>query len=286
MRRSLSILLAAFALTAGMVAPAGAITGNYQDDFVHSYVGLLVFYTTPAENGDPFSHRCSGSLISETVIVTAGHCTEGVDAGRVYFRQSVAPNYDPEAFGGWGGDETTGYPYLNGVTFHRADNYGFHDFEGYPENKDVGVVVLDKPYKGTNGRFARLPKVGQIDSYIAEKEGKKQAVRFTTSGYGISDTTPTTLSFRKRLMATGYLIENQSGVTTYNLKTTANPAQDKGGSCSGDSGGPVLFEGTDTIAAVVSYGMNAMCAGQDYSYRLDRKPVLDWIKNPARPDAG
>jgi Trypsin len=52
------------------------------------------------ETGDIFSHRCSGSLISPTLIVTAGHCTEGVETGRVYFQQSVAPNYDPDAFGG------------------------------------------------------------------------------------------------------------------------------------------------------------------------------------------
>ena len=77
-------------------------------------------------------------------MVTAGHCTEGVDSGRVYFQQSVAPNYDPTAFGGLGGDPTTGYPYLNGVTFSRADNYGFHDFAGFRTTHDVGVVVLDR----------------------------------------------------------------------------------------------------------------------------------------------
>jgi hypothetical protein len=67
------ILLAA--LAAGLVTfagSAGAITGNYQKDFTHDAVGLLVFYTTPdPETGDPFSHRCSGTLISPTLMVTA-----------------------------------------------------------------------------------------------------------------------------------------------------------------------------------------------------------------------
>ena len=80
-------------------------------------------------------------------IVTAGHCTEGVDEGRAYFERQAAPNYDPEAFGGRGGDETTGYPYTGGVTFSQADNYGFHDFEGYPENKDAGWWCSTSPWR-------------------------------------------------------------------------------------------------------------------------------------------
>src|SRR5829696_6182314 len=189
MRRRLALLAAAVVgiLAIGTANPAGAITGNYQKDFVHDYVGLLVFYTTPdPDTGDPFSHRCSGTLISPTVIVTAGHCTEGVDSGRVYFDQSVAPNYDPDAFGGWGGDPTTGYPYEGGYTFSQADNYGFHDFEGYPENHDVGVVVLDEPYYPASGNYGILPEVGAIDAYVAETSFK-QDLLFRTVGYGLSD---------------------------------------------------------------------------------------------------
>jgi hypothetical protein len=286
MRKRLGLLfatVAAFALTA---SPAAAITGNYQDDFDHDYVGLLVFYTTPdPETGDPFSHRCSGTLISPTIIVTAGHCTEGVDEGRVYFQQSVAPNYDPNAFGGWGGDPTTGYPYLNGYTFSVADNYGFHNFAGYPNTRDVGVVELDAPYTPPSGLFGILPAAGAIDEYLAEAGSKKNA-RFTLSGYGLSDQDPRPVSFRERLMATSYLIENTSGVTKFNLKTTANASQGKGGTCNGDSGGPVFFYGTRVIAAVTSFGMNPQCKGQDYSYRLDRAEVLAWINDPNRVDAG
>jgi secreted trypsin-like serine protease len=87
-------------------------------------------------------------------------------------------------------------------------------------------------------------------------------------------------------MAWSYLIEAQSPVTQFNIKTTNNPAQGKGGTCSGDSGGPVFFAGTRVIAAVTSFGMNPVCKGQDYSYRLDRAPVLNWISDPNRADAG
>jgi hypothetical protein len=278
------ILLAALAV--GLVTfagSAGAITGNYQKDFTHDAVGLLVFYTTPdPETGDPFSHRCSGTLISPTVMVTAGHCTEGVDEGRVYFAQSAAPNYDPAAFNGWGGDPTTGYPYENGVTFSRADNFGF--LAGFPETEDLGVVVLDRPVTPANG-FGVLPTAGAIDRYIAAA-AKKQAARFTVSGYGLSDQDPVPVSFRERLQATSYAVNNEAPITEFNLKTTANASHGKGGTCNGDSGGPVYFYGTRIIAAVTSFGMNGQCKGLDFSYRLDRQHLLDWINDPNRVDKG
>ena len=286
MLKRIALLAAVAATVVSFAGSAGAITGNYQKDFTHNAVGLLVFYTTPDPvTGDPFSHRCSGTLISPTVMVTAGHCTEGVDTGRVYFAQSVAPNYDPNAFGGLGGDPTTGYPYLNGITFSVADNYGFHNFEGYPNNLDVGVVELDTPVATPQGGFGILPAVGAIDTYLAAAGNKKQA-RFTVSGYGLSDQDPVPVSFRERLQATSYLVNNEAPVTDYNLKTTANASQGKGGTCNGDSGGPVYFYGTNIIAAVTSFGQNPQCKGLDFSYRLDRAPVLAWINDPNRVDAG
>ena len=221
-------------------------------------------------------------MISPTVVVTAGHCTTGVDSGRIYFQQSAAPNYDPNAFGGWGGDPTTGYPYQGGITFSRADNYGF--LAGFPETKDAGVVVLDTPVTPQNG-FGILPSAGAIDRYIAAAGDKKQA-RFTVSGYGLSDQDPRPVSFRERLMANSYAINNEAPITEFNLKTTANASQGKGGTCNGDSGGPVFFYGTNVIAAVTSFGQNGQCKGQDFSYRLDRPEVLSWITNPNRADAG
>ena len=287
MRKRLLLVLAMLAATAAMATPAAAITGNFEEDFVHDYVGLMVFYSDE-DPDDPFSHRCSGSLISPTVMVTAGHCTEGVDEGRVYFLQAVGPNYSPDAFDGLGGDETTGYPYEQGITFSRADNYGFHNFEGYPDTHDVGVVILDQPYNPPSGTFAILPEAGLVDELVDEagSNGKK-SLRFRTVGYGLLDQDPVPdPGQRERLTAFGYLIEQSSGVTDFNLKTTANPSNGKGGSCNGDSGGPVLVEGTNVIAAVVSFGMNPQCKGQDYSYRLDRTPVLNWITDPNRVDAG
>ena len=264
-------------------APSQAITGNATVDDEHTYVALLVFDTEPAEpGGDPYSHRCTGSLLADRVtVVTAGHCTQGVDEGRAYFQTSPFPEYDPDAFGGWGGDPTTGYPYEGGVAFHDAANLGFGS-RGLPDTGDLGVVVLDEPV--TLERYAELPEVGAVDAYTSGSSAKR-AVDFTLSGYGVSQVKPRVL-VGQRLTARSQLVTDGSPVTDYHLKTSSNAAQGKGGSCVGDSGGPVLAEGTDVLLAVVSFGRNDNCRGVEYSYRVDRDETLAWIGDHGRTDAG
>ena len=264
---------------------AGAITGNYTKDFTHDAVGLLVFYTpnTPAGE-DPFSHRCSGTLISPTVMVTAGHCTEGVDEGRVYFQQSVAPNYDPNAFGGWGGDPTTGYPYRTASPSTA------------PTTTASTTSRASRKPRTQASSFSTNPSRLRTASESCPRPARSIATsprRRTRSWLGspsVVTASPTRILVRCRSVsgstATSYAVEGESTVTDANLKTTANASQGKGGTCNGDSGGPVYFYGTNIIAAVTSFGMNGQCKGLDFSYRLDRAAVLAWINDPNRVDAG
>jgi secreted trypsin-like serine protease len=281
MRKSLAALAVLAAAVAVLAGSAGAITGNYVDDFEHQYVGLLVFYTDTepvSPTHDPFSHRCSGSLLTPTVVLTAGHCTAGVESGRIYLSQSVAPNYDPNAFFGNGGDPGTGYPYENGVTFGTTFNYGFVGFSSFPNTKDAGLVILDEPVE--LAEYGKLAVPGSLDRFA--KTQHKQDVIFTSSGYGLSSSNPVhVVSFRERLMAIGSLVNLGSHNTDgFNLQTTANPGKGRGGTCSGDSGGPVFYGGTtsDTIVSVTSFGLNPYCRGVDFSYRTDQQAVVDWIR--------
>jgi len=70
MRRKALILLGVFVLLAITVVPAFAVTDGELDGDEHPMVVLLLMEV----NGAP-AFRCSGTLLSPTVLLTAGHCT-------------------------------------------------------------------------------------------------------------------------------------------------------------------------------------------------------------------
>jgi hypothetical protein len=292
---------AAFVVLAA--APAFSITGTqWVKDFEHPYVGLVVFYDSSGE----FVWRCSGSLISPTKFLTAGHCTdstldgvagEGAYTARVYFQQNAGANYNPETEI----DPVSGYPEecaagTYGVTCMTASspsqlhNYGFSDFAGFPNTRDVGLVILDAPMylpAGCTGdacEFGELPDAGILDA-LATARGQNKAV-FTVSGYGLTyrpadNSVVPAISFRERLMAASTLVNLNSAMNDgFNLQTQGN-GNGRGGTCSGDSGGPVFLGSfsSNLIVAVTSFGLNALCRGTDFGYRIDRPEVLAWIEN-------
>jgi hypothetical protein len=69
-------LAAASLLVAVFATPAGAITHGSLDGSGHPYVGLMTAHAA----GGQYLWRCSGTLISPTVFVTAGHCVEPDDS--------------------------------------------------------------------------------------------------------------------------------------------------------------------------------------------------------------
>jgi hypothetical protein len=278
LRRTLALIALAFALLALGTSPAGAITGNFQDDSVHTYVALIAFY----DANDEFTHRCSGSLLTPTVFLTAGHCTDattGATHARLWFQQDAGVGFDPAT----GTPAPSGYPVSSDVTSHQLHNYGFANFAGFPNTRDVGLVILDRPITQTNQaslvtKYASLVKVGGLDRF-AKRRGQ-QEVTFTASGYGLTLSNPVkTVSFRKRLMATQTLVNLNSALTSgFNIQLSANPGNGRGGTCGGDSGGPGLYDATDTIVAVNSFGLNQWCRGVDFMYRVDQAEVQSWIR--------
>jgi hypothetical protein len=281
MRKTLVLLAGLLMATTVTAPPAAAITGNYVEDFEHPFVGLVAFYDEEGE----FVQRCSGSLLTPTVFLTAGHCTDaatGAVTARVYFQQDAGANYDPST----GLDPVSGYPQTCAAgtlgtlcaTSDELYNYGFSQSGGLPNTRDVGLVILDQEI--AMPEYGALAAAGTLDR-LATRRGQ-QGLTFTASGYGLTESSPVKVtSFRERLMAQARLTNLSSHLTDgYNLQTNGNGAG-RGGTCSGDSGGPVFYGGFESniIVAVTSFGLNAYCRGVDFSHRTDQQAVLDWIRD-------
>src|SRR6185503_11425022 len=99
-------------------------------------------------------------------------------------------------------------------------------------------------------------------------------------GYGIQSVQPHPMDVEKRYKSTSRIVSltgrasKEGNVHTLNNKSAIGGV---GGSCFGDSGGPLLVNNTNRVVAVVSYGDSSTCHGADYSWRVDTQPSYDFI---------
>ncbi len=265
MRRRLlrvALLGMVIGLVMAMVGPASAIKNGDLDGDGHPFVGLMVAQDAA---GNPM-WRCSGTLLSPTVFLTAGHCTEAPAAQvEIWFDADVES-----------GIPANGYPFtgdVGGTPYTHPD----HNPDAFFV-RDVGVVVLDEPFYSPNGEYGTLPTLDQLDALKTQRG--KQDVTFTAVGYGLQYINPVFVeSERVRMVATPKLNQiNVPGFTgDFSLLLSNNHST--GGTCFGDSGGPNFLGDSNVVAGVTSFGINGNCAGTGGVFRMDRSWSLDWVSS-------
>lgn len=224
-----------------IAAPASAIQFGKPDGNAHPQVGLVLFYDAA---GHPVS-RCTGTLLSPTLVLTAAHCTYGTASAQVWFTPGPITL-------------ASGYPFTGGASFGRPYTDPLFDhFASSPANHDLGVVVLDTPQPGP---YASLAPVGALS----------KTVSLDLVGYGLQDALPPTITADRTRYAGQAKVTNLVNTQTagYNVQISASPGT--GGSvCFGDSGGPDFVAGTLQVAAVNSFVQSKFCMGAAFSYRVD-----------------
>jgi V8-like Glu-specific endopeptidase len=254
-------LLLTLVLVFSTIGSALAVTDGELDGNRHPYVGLMVAQDA---KGNPL-WRCSGTLLSPTLFLTAGHCTEAPAAhAEIWFAADVES-----------GIPANGYPYKGDVggTTYTHPQYDPNAFYLY----DLGVVVLDQPMKMS--KYGALPKQDQLDKLATERG--TQDVTFTAVGYGLQESFPDAASWqennqRVRMLATPQLLQINTGFTGEGSLLLSNNAN-TGGTCFGDSGGPNFIGNSNVVGGVTSFGVNGNCAGTGGVYRVDRADDLNWL---------
>lgn len=267
--RSTLLAAAVAAALAVFAAPAGAINyGTVDSANRYSYVGLLLALD---DEGTPL-WRCSGALISPTLFLTAAHCVEAPAASaRIWFDVDVQ---DPAS-----GYPTSGYEAEGTPVPHP----GWTDLSVLPKSSntyDMGLVVLDEPLDPavTEGRYGEIAPLGFLSD--TDTARGTQDTWFTTVGYGLQERKPNLVNLRIRMYAASDLINLRNAlVDDYGLMTTNNPGDGRGGNCSGDSGGPILWQDTDIIVAVNSFALNNVCHGTDQAYRVDTEVAQEFLSD-------
>jgi hypothetical protein len=285
---SLLVVAVAALVTAG---PAGAITYGQLDDGEHPYVGFMIFF----DPNDPGWFSCSGTALDADTFLTAGHCTYGIgtegeavldgdgelvtsggtdvwvtfEATDVLAGWPARADYPTEealydARSAW---LDTNDDYITGTAYPHPDYDGF---SGFPVNYDVGVVELDTDAPVTT--FGELAPLGTAESLAGTTGRDRNSALVENVGYGIQSIQPKPMDESTRYKSTSRIVEvNGSIARGGNLHTLNNPSAvgGIGGTCFGDSGGPVLVNNTNQVIAVVSFGYSGTCHGADYSWRVD-----------------
>jgi Trypsin len=275
MRKKL-VVLAAIVAVASAAGVARAIEWGTPDAAnTYAGVGLVVFYNS---HGLPL-WRCTGSLVSPTVFLTAGHCA-GTDGAvtparaQVWFSNGY-PTQIPR--GPWAGGPcegvAPGYPCTGDAGGVPHAMPGWNGALTLPNTHDLGVVVLD--HAVTQPTYAVAP-VGTLDA-LATKRGQKDT-SFTVVGYGVQFELPVAeVAPRTRVFGEVQLVDLTSAQADgYNLYTSGSPGNGTGGSgtCYGDSGGPV-FSGSQ-IVGVTSFGTK-YCKGKAAAFRVDNAQAASFL---------
>jgi hypothetical protein len=252
-----------------IASSASAITWGTPDNGEHPYVGTLLF----VQNGVGY-YSCSGTLLSPTVMLTAGHCVE--EAGNV--NDVTYVRFDEDAYDGLA--EAKNLKQWLNKDWIRAKAVIPHplydDFSAFPLTYDVGLVILSKP--------VYLSAYGQLPSEnLLATLGPKDD-DFTVVGYGshgvlvpLQRDLPDDYARYKGYVSLIELNSTYAGGASAKFTNSPGGGNGSGGSCFGDSGGPVFWGNTRIIGAVVSWGITP-CIGVDYQFRIDTATALEFVR--------
>jgi len=225
--------------------PELAITGGSQ---ISTSTSLLAFVTVSLMNNNtPF---CSGTLISESHVVTAAHCIEAAE--------NIPPDNLSVGFG------VTGATKIKVVGLKKHESYADQnlDSEFTPAlNADIGIVKLAGP----------VPKPYRSIALLPSTENLVTNEKVYIAGFGLDETG------NAGVLKASFSLFSAENSVSQNFKTVSSVTQS---TCNGDSGGPafVVRGNYYYLIGATSYGpSNFYCRGGD-SFFTDLRKFASWLE--------
>ncbi|XP_052838492.1 trypsin-1 [Drosophila gunungcola] len=201
-------------------------------------------------------HHCGGSLISETMIVTAAHCTRGQSPGQM---KAILGTNDLGAG--------------NGQTFSIAEFLIHPQYNPQSQDFDMSLIRLSSP----------VPMGGSVKTIqLADSDANYAADTMAMiSGFGAINQNlqlPNRLKFAQvQLWSRDYCNSQNIPGLTDRMVCAGHPSGQVS-SCQGDSGGPLTVDGK--LFGVVSWGFGCGAKGRPAMYTYVGA-LRSWIKQNA-----
>lgn len=308
MKPLLRVLLSCFLAVSTSFADTSSVStrivgGDSADDGEHDYyVALMAKYSW--YSGYDYYLMCGGTYLGDGYIVTAAHCVNDYDdSDELYLL--IGNNSDDMAYeicSGTGADyscygsDSSDSDDYTGYTIYTGDESAIYTVtgsditvhEGYSGSdddyaNDIAIIELDS--SPTNASLA-LPSA---DTFTALAEaGSADSVLVVGHGDTLSDYDSSTYDTSPQLMEV-YLTPYEDSVcesywnmpwsSLYDADAMACAGDISQDSCSGDSGGPLLYEADATLLGIVSWG-STLCGSDSGSYSAytDVYQYVDWVE--------
>lgn len=199
-------------------------------------------------------HHCGGSIISETFIVTAAHCTKGLNPTQM---KAIVGTTDLQA----GNGQTAN---IDQLIIHPRYNPQSQDF-------DISLIKLSQPLSLGSSVIDKIDMAGPKENFAADTIA-------TISGFGAINGNlqlPNKLKFASvQLWSRDYCNpQNIPGVTDRMI--CAGHPSGQVSACQGDSGGPLTVG--NKLFGIVSWGFGCGAHGKPAMYTYVGA-MRSWIK--------
>ncbi|XP_033167167.1 chymotrypsin-2 [Drosophila mauritiana] len=252
---SLSLIVILTVTTVGQAAPPISRVVNGTDSSVLKYPFVVSLRSYDG------SHSCGGSIISKHFVMTAAHCTNGrpADTLSIQFGVTNISAMGPNVVG------------IKKIIQHE-------DFDPTRQNaNDISLLMVEEPFEfdGVSVAPVELPALA---SAVPQSDAGVEGVLI---GWGLNDTYGSVQDTLQEVSLKIYSDEEctsrHNGQTDPKYHICGGVDEGGKGQCSGDSGGPLIYNGQQV--GIVSWSMKPCTVAPYPGVYCKVSQYVDWIKS-------